>query len=149
MLETLRSSAPKAKEFNDEEKGEFINDPYHISNTSSSSPSAQRRSSYDRNASRSPNSKDNAEEAKKQWIKTSPYSPRNWSSWRKWWVISGLLFYTFIVFIVSTGLVTDYYKEEFGVSTEVAILGQSMFIVSCNALVWEMYTDFVYRLELP
>lgn len=130
MLETLRSSAPKQKEFVDEEKGEFVNNPYHISNTSSQSPSTQRRSSYDRHASGSGKGKDSAEAAKKEWIRTSPHSPRNWPKWRKWWLISGLIFYTFIVFIASTGLVTSYYVDEFGVSEEVAVLGQSMFIVS-------------------
>jgi len=71
----------------------------------------------------------NVSRAQKEWLKISPQSPRNWPLWRKWWILSGLLFYTFIVFIDSTGFVTDQAQEQFEVSTEVSILAQSMFIL--------------------
>ncbi|KAF8857880.1 MFS general substrate transporter [Acephala macrosclerotiorum] len=56
----------------------------------------------------------NTQDKKKQWVRHSLDSPRNWSTFRKWWVISGLTFYTFIVFIVSTGFVTDQVEDQFG-----------------------------------
>ena len=73
---------------------------------------------------------DDAASAKRsEWIRTSPDSPRNWAPWRKWRIIAGLNFYTFIVFIVSTGYVTDDATKQFGVGEEVSILGQSMIIL--------------------
>ena len=68
----------------------------------------------------------NAEAAKRDWIRTAPESPRNWPLWRKWWIIGGLNFYTIIVFICNTGFVTDDATHDFGVNTESSVLGQSM-----------------------
>ena len=45
------------------------------------------------------------------------------------WIISGLIFYTIIIFISSTGFVTDEAEDQFGVNTELSVLGQSMFIL--------------------
>lgn len=70
-----------------------------------------------------------ADEKRKEWIRTSPDSPRNWPTWRKWWIMSGLMFFTFVVFISSTGFVTDWAEERFGVGLEVSILGQSIYIL--------------------
>lgn len=70
-----------------------------------------------------------ADAAKREWIKSAPESPRNWPLWRKWWIIGGLVFYTAVVFICETGFVTDNATRQFGVDTEVAILGQSIFIL--------------------
>lgn len=70
-----------------------------------------------------------AQAAKKEWIKHDPKSPRNWPTWRKWWIILGLNFYTIIVFICSTGFVTDDAEDHFGVNSEKSVLGQSMFIL--------------------
>lgn len=67
--------------------------------------------------------------AKREWIKSAPESPRNWPLWRKWWVIGGLIFYTIVVFISSTGFVTDDATSQFGVNTELSVMGQSMFIL--------------------
>ena len=68
----------------------------------------------------------NAEAAKRDWIRTAPESPRNWPLWRKWWIIGGLIFYTIVVFICSTGFVTDEAEDRFGVNTELSVMGQSM-----------------------
>lgn len=67
--------------------------------------------------------------AKREWIKNAPESPRNWPAWRKWWIIGGLQFYTIIIFICSTGFVTDDATSQFGVGTQLSVLGQSMFIL--------------------
>lgn len=83
------------------------------------------------------------EDGKKEWIRTSPDSPRNWLTWRKWWIMSGLMFFTFIVFIPSTGFVTDWAEERFGVGLEVSILGQSMYILGVAigvSNIWITYT---------
>jgi hypothetical protein len=37
------------------------------------------------------------------------------------------VFYTFIVYVTSKGFVTQEAEEQFGVGTEVSILGQSLF----------------------
>lgn len=68
----------------------------------------------------------NAEAAKRNWIRTAPESPRNWPLWQKCWIIGGLIFYTIIVFICNTGFVTDDAEDNFGVNTESSVLGQSM-----------------------
>lgn len=68
----------------------------------------------------------NAEAAKREWIKTAPESPRNWPLWRKLSIIVGLLFYTNVIFICSTGFVTDDAEEHFGVNSQKSVMGQSM-----------------------
>ena len=45
------------------------------------------------------------------------------------WVIAGLIFYTIIVFICNTGFVTDSAVDQFGVNTELSVMGQSIFIL--------------------
>ncbi|KAK5026358.1 hypothetical protein LTR13_009972 [Exophiala sideris] len=70
-----------------------------------------------------------AEAARHEWIRTAPESPRNWPLWRKWWIISGLIFYTIIVFICNTGFVTDQAEDQFNVNTELSVMGQSFFIL--------------------
>jgi MFS family permease len=45
------------------------------------------------------------------------------------WVIAGLIFYTIIVFICSTGFVTVEAEDQFGVNTELSVMGQSIFIL--------------------
>ncbi|KAL8688999.1 MAG: hypothetical protein Q9218_005223 [Villophora microphyllina] len=86
-----------------------------------------------------------AEAAKREWIKTAPESPRNWPLWRKWWIISGLLFYTIVIFICNTGFVTDDAEEGFGVNKEAAVMGQSLawsltFRESLHDKVYEKHT---------
>lgn len=72
---------------------------------------------------------DAATTAKKQWIGTSSESPRNWPLWRKWWVISGLLFYCTIIFVTAVGYNTDETMMQYGVSEQLSVLGQSMYIL--------------------
>lgn len=74
-----------------------------------------------------------AEAAKRDWIKNAPESPRNWPLWRKWWIIGGLIFYTIIIFICNTGFVTDDAEDNFGVNTELSVMGQSMVRASPQA----------------
>jgi MFS family permease len=69
------------------------------------------------------------EAVKREWIRTNPRSPRNWPLWRKWSIIAGLNFYTIIVFICCNAFVTDEAEDQFGIGTEVSVLGQSMFIL--------------------
>jgi MFS family permease len=71
----------------------------------------------------------NPQAAKREWIRTASASPRNWPLWRKWWIIAGLNFYSVIVFICSTGFVTDEAVDQFGVNLQKSVLGQSMFIL--------------------
>lgn len=71
--------------------------------------------------------KDSAEDAKQQWINTSPESPRNWPRWRKWSIIIGLNFYTIIVWVNLFGFLTDPVEDQFGVGTQVATMGISLF----------------------
>lgn len=90
--------------------------------------------------------------ARREWVQTSPESPRNWPTWKKWSIILGLNFYTVIIFIASTGYVTDEAESQYGVGEEVSILGQSMFIlgvavgvgpaISCNTILAS--TDWSY-----
>lgn len=76
-----------------------------------------------------PNQLSTEADAKRQWIHTSPYSPRNWPPRRKWNIVLGLNYYTLVIFVASTGFVTDQVQQQFGVGTEVSILGQSIFIL--------------------
>jgi multidrug resistance protein len=45
------------------------------------------------------------------------------------WVIAGLIFYTVVVFICNTGFVTNEAEDQFGVNTELSVMGQSIFIL--------------------
>jgi len=45
------------------------------------------------------------------------------------WIISGLIFYTVIVFICNTGFVTTQAEDQFNVNTELSVMGQSFFIL--------------------
>lgn len=67
--------------------------------------------------------------AKREWIRISPDSPRNWPTWRKWWLIVGLQFYCTIIFIAADGFITDQAQVQYGVGEQVSILGQSMYIL--------------------
>lgn len=67
--------------------------------------------------------------ARRDWVKYSKDSPRNWPSWKKWSIVLGLNFYTVVIFIASTGFVTDEAEDQYGVGEQVSILGQSMFIL--------------------
>jgi hypothetical protein len=73
-----------------------------------------------------------AQAAKKHWIRTAPESPRNWPLWKKWWIIAGLNFYTIVVFVCNTGFVTDDATDHFGVNEESSVCGQSMVSVYRN-----------------
>ena len=75
-----------------------------------------------------------AEAAKREWIKRSPESPRNWPLLLKWWLIAGLNFYTIVTFICNTGFVTDDAENNFGTNKESAVCGQSMVRVLLIAL---------------
>lgn len=67
--------------------------------------------------------------ARKEWVRASPDSPRNWPTWKKWSIILGLNFYCVVIFIASTGFVTDAAEKQYGVGEEVSILGQSLYIL--------------------
>ena len=65
-------------------------------------------------------------EQMRQWIKTSSDSPRNWPTWRKWSIILGLNFFCTVIFIATTGFVTDQAEEQYGVGEVCVLLKNSI-----------------------
>jgi hypothetical protein len=76
----------------------------------------QLESAPNSNPSRTQTAQEATESKKKEWIKYSPDSPRNWPAWRKWNIILGLNFFCTIIFIASNGFVTKQAEEQYGVS---------------------------------
>jgi hypothetical protein len=64
-----------------------------------------------------------SEQKKREWIKASPDSPRNWASGRKWSIVLGLNFFSTVIFIAGTGFVTDWAKDEYGISEVCSVEG--------------------------
>lgn len=75
------------------------------------------------------------ESKRKEWIKYSPDSPRNWPAWRKWNIILGLNFFCTIIFIAGNGFVTKQAEKQYDVG-EVCNFHSS---IECLSL--KLYTD--------
>ncbi|KXS97475.1 hypothetical protein AC578_9072 [Pseudocercospora eumusae] len=80
---------------------------------------------------------------------TDPENPMNWSRKRKWWISILTAFMTFVISFGSSvfSATTTVTAAKFGVSSEVMILGVTLYVVgfACGPLVWGPLSELYGR----
>lgn len=69
-------------------------------------------------------------------VENDPANPRNWSQSKKYWTLIVVNLYTFCVYCTASIITptAGVIQERYHVSTEVASLGLSMYVVGCKLL---------------
>lgn len=81
------------------------------------------------------------------WIESNPRSPFNFSRPKKVATLGVLSFYSFLAFFCSAGFIVKSAEANYGVSEQVSVLGQSMFLfgIACGSTFLAPISEHVGR----